>query len=499
MFFEWWYKVWKAAFKKTYVSVYFFKVMVNSDSFGRGNEQQCKWLKTRNRNTRQKCWWTSISPETDPPHTEISWFSLLPITASCCNVAILRTCGQSHRSAKILQKGIGILPCQIGCWPNHPGIKDQFDRGRKPNNPTIGDWIINSTLGREYQSRNHHLFQVSLILPVTHRYQEHAKCSFHFQALNITELRMYICFCPNLLAYISIICSQKARFFGPLASQSESFSSGTMLRLPLSSMTLSNGRDRPWSFIAGHGRGSLLCEIIYRCTKVPPWGVAPPRPWTAVRPCGVSLAGNGGDDGLSLEDLEDPGTAKWWKQLQFWQSNNMLLMSMVVVFRWLVLQVHVGVTLPVLRIICIFLLFCTLGKRVEKFAEKQLTMLLVFFVLVSKDVDDLLYHPKPARTSYPWVFWPTPTDLPNERKSTTMLSWHHTRWYKRLDGACFKWWPFPKTGCHLRFIRRYSTWPLSLVQHSPQCHDSQAPGTQEKNMMLKTSPWFHVDVLTYYI
>lgn len=79
----------------------------------------------------------------------------------------------------------------------------------------------------------------------------------------------------------------------------------------------------------------------------------------------------------------------------------MLLMSMVVVFRWLVLQVHVGVTLPVLRIICIFLLFCTLGKRVEKFAEKQLTMLLVFFVLVSRDVDDLLYHPKPARTSYP--------------------------------------------------------------------------------------------------
>lgn len=121
------------------------------------------------------------------------------------------------------------------------------------NNPTIGDWIMNSTLGREYQSRNHHFFQVSLILPVTHRYQEHAKCSFHFQALNIMELRMYICFCPNLLAYISIICSQKARFFGPLASQSESFSSGTMLRLPLSSMTLSNRRDGPSLLVMGGG------------------------------------------------------------------------------------------------------------------------------------------------------------------------------------------------------------------------------------------------------
>ena len=49
----------RPAFKKTYVSVYFFKVMVNLRQFW----QQCKWLKTRNRNTRQKCWWTSISPQ----------------------------------------------------------------------------------------------------------------------------------------------------------------------------------------------------------------------------------------------------------------------------------------------------------------------------------------------------------------------------------------------------------------------------------------------------
>lgn len=356
---------------------------------------------------------------------------------------------------------------------------------------------MNSTLGREYQSRNHHFFQVSLILPVTHRYQEHAKCSFHFQALNIMELRMYICFCPNLLAYISIICSQKARFFGPLASQSESFSSGTMLRLPLSSMTLSNRRDGPSLLVMGGGVIAMWDHpSIYQGTALRRRATAAMDRRSPVRRFSrrerrrwwIEL----GRSGRSWD------TEKW-KQLQFWQSNNMLLMSMVVVFRWLVLQVHVGVRLPVLRIICIFLLFCILGKRVEKFAEKQLTMLLVFFVLVSRDVDDLLYHPKPARTSYPWVFWPTPTDLPNEQKSTTMLSWHHTRWYKRLDGACLKWWPFPKTGFHLRFIRRYSTWPLSLVQHSPQCHDSQAPGTQEKNMMLQTSPWFHVDVLTYYI
>ena len=217
-------KVWKAAFKKQcvyiyiYASVYFFKVMVNSDIFGSRNEQQGKWLKTRNRNTRRKM----LGGHPSPPKR------ILPIQKShdshCRNLwTVSPFCQNTAERDRDLALSNRLLAKPS--W--HQGsIWSRTNTEHPTNNPTTGDWIINITLGKGISIKEPSSFP-GIINTASDSQVWNSGCIYFFVPIYLRTSPSS--FAPNLQ--------------NP-ASQSESFSSGTMLRLPLSSMT-SSGPNGP--------------------------------------------------------------------------------------------------------------------------------------------------------------------------------------------------------------------------------------------------------------